>query len=48
MLIPMETRRLDCAPATRGEPMELHFGDGQVTRARTLVIATGARYRRPA
>ena len=48
MLIPMETRRLDCAPAKRGEPMELHFGDGQVARARTLVIATGARYRRPA
>jgi thioredoxin reductase (NADPH) len=48
MLIPMETRRLDCAPAKRGEPMELHLGDGQVARARTLVIATGARYRRPA
>jgi len=47
MLIPMETRRLDCTPAKRGEPMELHLGDGQVARARTLVIATGARYRRP-
>jgi thioredoxin reductase (NADPH) len=48
MLIPMETRRLDCAPAGRGEPMELQLGDGQVARARTVVIATGARYRRPA
>src|SRR5215510_6134628 len=48
MLIPMETRRLDCEPAGRGEPMELHLGDGRVVRARTVVIATGARYRRPA
>jgi thioredoxin reductase (NADPH) len=48
MLIPMETRRLDCAPAERGEPIELHLGDSRVVRARTVVIATGARYRRPA
>ena len=47
MLIPMETRRLDCAPAERGEPLVLHLADGQVARARTVVIATGARYRRP-
>jgi thioredoxin reductase (NADPH) len=48
MLIPMETRRLDCAPTERGEPMELQLADGRVARARTVVIATGARYRRPA
>jgi thioredoxin reductase (NADPH) len=47
MLIPMETRRLDCTPTERGEPMELQLGDGRVVRARTVVIATGARYRRP-
>jgi thioredoxin reductase (NADPH) len=43
MLIPVETRRLDC----RGGPMELHLADGRSVRARTVVIATGARYRRP-
>jgi thioredoxin reductase (NADPH) len=48
MLIPVETRRLDCEPAERGEPMLLRLGDGRAVRARTVVIATGARYRRPA
>ena len=48
MLIPMETRRLDCEPAKRGEPMAIHLGGGRQVRARTVVIATGARYRRPA
>src|SRR5689334_12126985 len=48
MLIPMEMRRLDCGPVERGEPMALHLADGRVVRARTIVIATGARYRRPA
>jgi thioredoxin reductase (NADPH) len=47
MLIPMETRRLDCEPADRGEPMALELGDGREVRARAVVIATGARYRRP-
>jgi thioredoxin reductase (NADPH) len=48
MLIPMETQSLDCEPADRGEPMALRLGDGRAVRARTVVIATGARYRRPA
>jgi thioredoxin reductase (NADPH) len=48
MLIPMETQSLDCEPADRGEPMALRLGDGRAARARTVVIATGARYRRPA
>ena len=47
MLIPMETKRLDCEPADRGAPMVLELGDGRAVRARTVVIATGARYRRP-
>jgi thioredoxin reductase (NADPH) len=47
MLIPMETRRLECGAAKRGEPMVLQLGDGQSVHARTVVIATGARYRRP-
>jgi thioredoxin reductase (NADPH) len=47
MLIPMETRSLDCEPAEHGEPIALHLGNGNAVRARTVVIATGARYRRP-
>jgi thioredoxin reductase (NADPH) len=44
MLIPMDVRRLDCRT---NEPMRLDLGDGHVVRSRTVVIATGARYRRP-
>src|SRR5262249_45139990 len=48
MLIPMETLRLDCERAKLGEPMALHLADERIVRARSVVIATGARYRRPA
>ena len=48
MLIPMETQGLDCEPTKRGEPMLIQLSDGRAVRARTVVIATGARYRRPA
>ena len=44
MLIPMEVRRLDCRI---DEPTRLDLGDGRTVRSRTVVIATGARYRRP-
>src|SRR5436190_6382551 len=47
MLIPMETRSLHCEPAEHGEPIALHLGNGNAVRARTALIATGARYRRP-
>ena len=45
MLIPMEARRLECD--TQGAEMTLHLGDGRAARARSVVVATGARYRRP-
>jgi thioredoxin reductase (NADPH) len=45
VLIPVEARRLVCSP---GEPMALQLGDERTVRARTVVIASGARYRRPA
>ena len=44
MLIPMEVRRLHCSS---GEPMRIDLADGRSVRGRTVVIATGARYRRP-
>src|SRR4051794_12178078 len=43
MLIPMEARRLDCSE----KPVLLDLADGKRLRGRTLVIACGARYRRP-
>ena len=47
MLIPMEVRRLRCDPALQGEPMRLELADGRTVRCRSIVIASGARYRRP-
>src|SRR4029450_2004065 len=44
-----EVKRLDCASERSGpDPVHvLELGDGRRVRARTIVIATGARYRRP-
>jgi thioredoxin reductase (NADPH) len=47
MLIPMELAHLDCGPAERGEPLALQLADERAVRCRTVVIASGARYRRP-
>jgi thioredoxin reductase (NADPH) len=43
--IPLQVVRLDCS--TPGQPMRLELTDGRVVRARTVVVASGARYRRP-
>jgi thioredoxin reductase (NADPH) len=46
MLIPSSVESLDCDP--RGEkPLAVRLTDGRGIRGRTVVIATGARYRRP-
>ena len=45
--IPLEVTRLDCDGAGRGEPFRLEIADGEAVRARSVVIASGARYRRP-
>jgi thioredoxin reductase (NADPH) len=44
MGIPAEVARLDCS----GMPLRLHMSDGRRVQARTVVVASGARYRRPA
>jgi thioredoxin reductase (NADPH) len=46
--IPLEVARLDCEEAQKaGRPMRLEFTNGGSARARTIVIASGASYRRP-
>ncbi len=47
--IPLEVKRLDCGGRDRsaGDPFRLEITNGQPVRARSVVIASGARYRRP-
>ena len=47
--IPLEVARLDCGGPARhpGDPLRLELTDGRAVRARTVVVASGARYRRP-
>jgi thioredoxin reductase (NADPH) len=48
--IPVEAARLDCGGPGKesGEAMRLELTNGGAVRARTVVIASGARYRQPA
>jgi thioredoxin reductase (NADPH) len=48
--IPIEIARLDCGEPERNasDTIRLELTDNSTVRARTVVIATGARYRRPA
>jgi len=46
MMIPLAVNRLVCDPQRR-EPLALALSDGRAVRARSVVIASGARYRRP-
>jgi thioredoxin reductase (NADPH) len=49
LAIPLEVARLDCGGRGRrpGEPLRLELTDGQAVQARTVVVASGVRYRRP-
>jgi thioredoxin reductase (NADPH) len=44
MVIPVEVKRLVCVEA----PLTLDLSDGRRIKAKTAVVAAGARYRRPA
>ncbi len=46
LAIPLEVVRLHCDPGSRG-PLRLDLANGAVVQARTVVVASGARYRRP-
>ncbi|WP_137918549.1 FAD-dependent oxidoreductase [Hydrogenophaga sp. 2FB] len=47
MLIPAEVHSLNCARSGPDRELALRLSDGRRLRARTVVIASGARYRRP-
>jgi len=47
MLIPAEVLRLDCGNSDGSIPLALELADGRFIRSRTVVVASGARYRRP-
>ena len=47
MLIPAEIRKLDCEREAPDAPLGLRLSDGRTVKSRTVIIATGARYRRP-
>jgi thioredoxin reductase (NADPH) len=46
MAIPVEVRSLNCVPDEQTGAMRLHLDCGRVVQARSIVIASGARYRR--
>ena len=48
MIIPAEAVRLDCSLAETEGIFAVHLADGRRLRSRSLVCASGARYRRPA
>jgi thioredoxin reductase (NADPH) len=47
ILIPAQAAALDCSKAGPGGELGLALTDGRKLRAKTVVIASGARYRRP-
>ena len=47
LAIPLEVAHLACEDVERCGPLQLQLTSGAIVRARTMVIASGARYRRP-
>ncbi|WPB55827.1 FAD-dependent oxidoreductase [Xylophilus sp. GOD-11R] len=47
IMIPAKAVSLDCSGAHTGEGLRLGLSDGRQLRARAVVVASGARYRRP-
>jgi thioredoxin reductase (NADPH) len=47
MLIPAEVVGLNCERSDGTAPLSLRLADGRAVRSRSVVVATGARYRRP-
>jgi thioredoxin reductase (NADPH) len=47
LAIPLQVAQLDCAAEGVGKPHRLALENGDVVQARAVVVASGARYRRP-
>jgi thioredoxin reductase (NADPH) len=47
MLIPAQAQSLDCAHKAVGGELQIRLTDGRLLRGKTVVVASGARYRRP-
>ena len=47
LALPLEATALDCADGAPGRPLRLGLTNGATVSSRTVVIASGARYRRP-
>jgi thioredoxin reductase (NADPH) len=47
LAIPLEVARLNCDDRQPGDPHRLELTDGTTIQARTVVVASGASYRRP-
>lgn len=47
LAIPLEVDRLDCAGTETGTLHRLHLTNGALVQMRAIVVASGARYRRP-
>jgi thioredoxin reductase (NADPH) len=47
MMIPAQAKSLDCTGGGRAGELAIALTDGRRLRARTVVVASGARYRRP-
>lgn len=47
MMIPAEVASLDCGAVASGGPLAVLLSDGRRLKAKTVVVASGARYRRP-
>jgi thioredoxin reductase (NADPH) len=48
MLIPAQAAALDCTSVERDGELRVRLTDGRTLKSKTVVIASGARYRRPA
>ena len=48
MMIPAQVESLDCSRRKNGDTLAIRLTDGRRFKARTVVVASGARYRRPA
>jgi len=47
VMIPVEAKRLDCSRADTSGALRVQLADGRSLRSRTVIIASGAHYRRP-